>query len=305
MSRVYDLAIVGAGPAGLSAAVYAARAGLDFVLLEQDGWGGGQITAAHRVQNYPGLPDVSGEALAEALRGHAAASGVPVRTAEVEDVEDGPNYKTLRIADGEALLARAVIVASGAAPRPLGLENEAAYVGAGISYCAVCDGAFYADRAVFVVGGGDTAVEDALYLAGLCRRVTVLLRRDRFRAAKTRVDALLRTPNVEVLYRTRLTAVSGADRVRSAVLTRDGESWGCPVDGIFIAVGSQPSAGFLDRLPLRRENGYLAADETCQTNIPGLFAAGDIRTKPLRQAVTAAADGANAVASALRWLEQA
>lgn len=303
MSRLYDLAIVGAGPAGLTAAIYAARAGLDFVLLEQDGCGGGQITAAHRVQNYPGLPAISGEALAGALRGQAEALGAQIRLAEVERIEDGGACKTLRLADEEPLAARAVIAAAGAAPRPLGLAREADYVGAGISYCAVCDGAFYEGREVFVVGGGDTAVEDALYLAGLCRKVTVALRRDRFRAAGTRVDALLRTPNITVLYRTRLTAVSGEGRVRAVTLERDAERWEEPADGVFIAVGSQPNTGFLDGLPLEKRDGYIAADESCRTSVPGLFAAGDLRAKPLRQAVTAAADGANAVASALQWLE--
>ncbi len=296
-----DLAIIGAGPAGLSAAIYAARAGLDFVVLEKDGYGGGQITSAHQVENYPGAGALSGEALADAFRAQAEALGAEIRLGTVLSVRDRGEYKEIQLEDEASLCARAVIVATGAVPKTLGIPGEEL---AGVSYCATCDGAFFKGKDVLVVGGGDTAAEDGIYLAGICRHVTVVLRGDSFRAAKRRVDALTALENVTVLKNTRLAAISGDGRVRAVTLEQPDESGELPVDGVFLAVGTSPASDWLQSLPVEIRDGYVLADERCRTSLPGLFAAGDIRTKPLRQAVTAAADGANAVYSVIAWLKE-
>lgn len=302
---MYDLLILGAGAAGLTAAIYASRAGLRFAVLEQDGWGGGQISSAHQVQNYPGVPEVSGADLGEKLRQQAEALGTEILCAEINRVERRNGLFYLTGTENEQFQAKAVIAATGAFPRKLNLPGEDALTGAGVSYCAVCDGAFYAGKDVLVAGGGNTAVEDALYLSSVCRSVTVLLRRAVFRGAKARVDLLLKQPNVAVRTNTAVTALHGQERLESVTLETEGESRETPADGLFVAVGSVPATDCLRELPLRLENGYVAAGEDCVTTVPGLFAAGDIRVKPLRQAITAAADGANAAASAAAYLMSA
>ncbi|MCD8145298.1 MAG: FAD-dependent oxidoreductase [Oscillospiraceae bacterium] len=294
-----DLAIIGSGPAGLTAAIYAARAGLRFVLLEQDGYGGGQISSAHLVQNYPGVPEVSGFDLGEALRQQALDLGAEVTYGTVSLVEQIPEGFSVHLADEEApVQARVVIAATGASPRPLGVPGETEHIGSGVSYCATCDGSFYRGKNVAVVGGGDTAVEDGIYLSSICSSVTLLLRRDQFRAAQRRVEVLEKLPNVTIRFKVKPTAVED----KSLVLDTENGPETLPVDGVFIAVGSQPATAYLQQLPLTLEGGYVAADETCKTAIPGLYAAGDIRKKQLRQVVTAVADGANAVTSALEYL---
>lgn len=299
---MYDLAIIGAGAAGLSAAIYAARAGLSFIVLEQDGWGGGQISSAHQVQNYPGAPEVSGAELGERFREQAVALGASIVYGEVLSVEDHGACKTVLLADDEPVEAKTVIAATGASPKPLVLPDGAALPASGISYCATCDGAFYADKDVLVIGGGDTAVEDTLYLSAICSSVTLALRRDKFRAAKTRVALLEARENVTVLRNTTLKAVLGDGKVEGVLLSVDGTEQARKADGIFAAIGIEPSVQYLNSLPLPFEGGYVAADETCRTPVPGLFVAGDIRKKRLRQVVTAAADGANAVAGVVDYL---
>ena len=296
-----DLAIIGAGPAGLTAAIYAARAGLDFVVIEQDGYGGGQIASAHEVDNYPGLNRLSGEALAETFREQALALGAEIRLGTVQAVTDRGDYKEIQLEDEAPLCARAVIAATGAVPRKLGVPGE--YL-SGVSYCAVCDGAFFKDKDVLVVGGGDTAVEDGIYLADICRHVTVALRGDAFRAAKSRVDILTARENVTVLRNTQVTAITGEGHVQAVTLNQNGQPAELSVDGVFVAVGSGPVSGWLCDLPVGTSNGYIVADESCQTSLPGLFVAGDLRAKPLRQVITAAADGANAINSAIAWLKE-
>ena len=299
---MYDLIILGAGTAGLTAAISAARAGLSVAVLEEDGRGGGQISSAHQVQNYPGVPEVSGADLGEKLRQQAADLGAEILCAEIARVERRDDAFALTDTDGEQFQAKAVIAATGAFPRKLGLAGEETLTG--VSYCAVCDGAFYAGKDVLVVGGGNTGVEDALYLSSICRSVTIVLRRSVFRAAQTRVDLLRKQPNVNVLTDTAVTALHGQERLEGVTLQTEGESRRVPADGIFVAVGSVPATDCLRELPLRWENGYVAAEEDCVTTVPGLFAAGDIRVKPLRQVVTAAADGANAAASAIAYLRE-
>lgn len=296
-----ELAIVGAGPAGLTAAIYAARAGLDFVVLEQDGTGGGQIASAYRVENYPGSGLLSGEALAEAFRRQAADLGAEIRMGTVRSLLDRGPYKEILLEDEAPLPARAVIAATGSVPRRLGIPGEDL---AGVSFCATCDGSFFKDKEVLVAGGGDTAAEDAIYLSGLCRHVTVLVRSGSFRAAKQRVQVLQSIPSVTILFHARLTAILGTGRVRRAVLDLEGKQQEIPADGVFIAAGTVPAANWLQTVPVAMRGGYVVAGEDCRTSVQGLFAAGDLRTKPLRQVVTAVSDGANAAASAAAWLRE-
>ena len=297
-----ELVIVGGGPAGLAAAIYAARAGLDFTVLERDGFGGGQITSSNEVENYPGAGRMSGFDLGQAFRDQAVELGAEIAYGAVTGIRDLGDCKELLLDGGEPLRARAVIAATGASPRKLGVPGEREFTGAGVSYCATCDGAFFRGKDTLVVGGGDTAVEDALFLSALCRSVTVALRRDVFRAAKRRADLLRSKENVTVLYKTNLTEIRGDGRVQSVVLSSPNGTAERAVDGVFLAVGVEPVSGWLAGLPLELEGGYAAAGEDCRTNIPGLLVAGDLRKKPLRQAVTAAADGANAVTSVLEYL---
>lgn len=298
-----DLVIIGAGPAGLSAAIYAARAGLDFVVLEQDGMGGGQITSSHEVENYPGAGRLDGWSLGDAFRAQAQELGANIRRAIVQTVYDRETYREILIEGGDSIQAHAVIAATGATPKKLGVPGEEQLTGHGVSYCATCDGAFFRGKDVLVVGGGDTAVEDAIHLSALCSSVTVVLRRDVFRAAESRVRLLQTKHNVTILYDTQLAEISGQNQVESVTLKCPEGNVQRPVHGVFIAVGVSPVSQWLTQLPLTFEEGYVAAGEDCRTQVPGLFVAGDLRKKPLRQVVTAAADGANAVYSAVDWLE--
>jgi thioredoxin reductase (NADPH) len=221
----------------------------------------------------------------------------------VEQTADKGNYKELTLDDGDIIEARAVIAATGATPRSLDVPGERQFVGAGVSYCAICDGAFFQDKDVLVVGGGDTAVEDGLYLSGLCRHVTLALRGEHFRAAQRRVDKLSAQENVTILRKTTVSQIQGDDSVNAVTLEHLGQSQTLAVSGVFIAVGTSPVSGWLAELSPATENNYVQADETGKTSIPGLFVAGDLRTKPLRQVVTAVADGANAATSAIAWLK--
>lgn len=300
---MYDLVIIGGGAAGLTAAVYAARAGIDFVVLEQDGWGGGQITSAHSVQNYPGFTQISGVDLGEAIKEQAVSLGAKIELGIVDDIKDYTDYKEIVLHSGDVVKAKTVIAATGANPRKLGVSGEHALLGRGVSYCAVCDGAFFAGKDVFVIGGGDTAVEDAIYLSSICKSVTLVHRRDTFRAAKTRLDMLQSLPNVTIRCKEVLSAVTGGQRVDGVELTSAEGKKHYKADGVFIAVGTVPATSYLKNFPIKFENYYVVAGEDCKTDVDGLFVAGDIRKKPLRQVVTAVADGANAATSAIEYLQ--
>lgn len=301
---MYDLVIIGGGAAGLTAAIYAARAGLDFVVLEQDGWGGGQITSAHMVENYPGVPNINGADLGELIKEQAVSLGTKIELGIVENIKDNGSCKEIILHSGNSIQTKNVIAATGANPRKMNVAGEQALLGRGVSYCAVCDGAFFADKDVFVIGGGDTAVEDAIYLSSICKSVTLVHRRDTFRAPQTRVDALLKLPNVTVRYKEVLTAITGGQRVDGVELKSADSCIHYKADGVFIAVGSVPATDYLKNLPLQFDDNYVVANEDCKTSVDGLFVAGDIRKKQLRQVVTAVADGANAAASAIEYLKE-
>ena len=307
---MHDLIIIGAGPAGLSAAIYSSRAELDYILIEENFVNGGQIIDTYEIDNYPGLPGLSGMDLAQRMADHAEKLGAEVVNAAVEGLDlTGPVKKVLT--DEGTFEAKAVIIASGAAHSHLGVPGEETLAGRGVSYCATCDGAFYRGKTTVVVGGGDVAVEDAIFLARGCEKVYVVHRRDELRAVKTLQTALFALPNVEMVWDSNLksinegTAENGtAGRVAAVTVVNknDGSERVIEADGVFIAVGITPRSGFVGTGIETNAGGYIVAGETCETSIPGVFAAGDVRAKQLRQVVTAVADGANAVTSVQRYL---
>lgn len=301
---MYDLIIIGAGPAGLSAAVYGIRAGLNLMVLEQTPMGGGQVIDTSEVDNYLGMQGISGFELGQKFRQHADALGVTFQGGRVVSIHDEKDKKTVEMADGARYEARALILAGGAEHAKLGVPGEDSLRGQGVSYCATCDGAFFKKRDVAVVGGGDVAVEDAVYLAALCRKVYLIHRRDSLRAAKSLQNKLFSCENVEVLWDSALQSINGSDLVEGITVRRIKEDGTreLPVEGVFIAVGMKPNTEAYRGTVSCDENGYIIAGEDCATNIPGIFAAGDIRTKTLRQIVTAVSDGACAVASAEKYL---
>ncbi len=301
---MFDLIIVGAGVAGLTAAIYAARGGADFIVLEQDGYGGGQISSAHLVENYPGIPSACGADLSEEIRAHAEKLGAKIEFGIVTDIINNGESKKVITEDNIEYISKAVIIATGASPRALGVPGEDKFLGRGVSYCAVCDGAFYEDKDVFVIGGGDTAVEDAIYLSDICKSVTLVHRREEFRAPKTRVDYLKTKENVKFILNANLVSIDGTERVSSVSVNANNNINKYNTDGVFIAVGTKPEISMIKSLNIDTDNGYIKADETCKTNVKGIFAAGDIRTKHLRQVITAAADGANAAISAMNFIKQ-
>ena len=301
---MYEILIVGGGPAGLTAAIYAARAGKHVAVLER-GSTGGQIISAPLVENYPGIPSVSGTELARQMTEQACTFGAEIVYTEAVGLEKTPAGFRVLCTDG-VREAKAVILATGAAHRSLGLAAEDALTGCGVSYCAVCDGAFYEGLDVAVVGGGDTAVQDALLLANTCRSVTLIHRRDAFRASAQLVRRAQAQENIRILRScTVQKLLLSDDSLQGAELFngKTGETERIYVEGLFIAVGQTPqSAPFEDAVAT--ENGYYLAGEDTKTSLPGIFAAGDGRKKQVRQLTTAVSDGAAAALAACRYLEE-
>lgn len=301
---MYDIIIIGSGPAGLSAAIYAQRACLDTIVIEKNGISGGQVLNTWEVDNYPGFPGVTGFELSRQFREHANKLGARVVQDEVVQVELSGNVKKV-VCEEETYEARCVIMASGAHHRTLEVPGEEELRGAGVSYCATCDGAFFRGRTVAVVGGGDAALEDAIFLARMCEKVYIVHRRDKLRGAKRLQERLQALENIEFVWNSETVAIEGNAQVEALRLrqTKTGEERRLDVDGVFIAVGIAPESElYAGQLELD-EQGYIRADESGQTSVSGVFAAGDVRTKALRQILTAASDGANCVASAERYLQ--
>lgn len=293
-----DLVIVGSGPAGLAAAVYAGRARLNAVVLEKTGFGGGAVLNTYEVDNYPGLPGESGFSLAEKLEEHAKRMGAEIVADEVDEIVKEEGFYRV-VCSEQTFETRGVIIATGAKHAKLGVAGEEELAGMGVSYCATCDGAFFAGRDVAVVGGGDVAVEDAIFLARVCRKVYLIHRRDSLRAAKVLQDVLLSCQNVEVIWDTVVERINGSDCVENIALrnVRNEEKTVLPVQGIFVAVGILPNSESFRELVNCDEKGYIVAGEDARTSLPFVYATGDVRTKELRQIVTAVSDGANAVTS--------
>lgn len=294
----YDLLIIGSGPAGMGAAVYAARAGIDTAVLDRSPVSGGQVLTTYEVDNYLGLSGLSGGDLSERFREHADNLGVTFITADVKSIESSTDKKIIHTEKG-IVEAKAVILATGASHSMLGVPGEMKLSGMGVSYCATCDGAFFRKRTVAVVGGGDVAVEDAIFLAGICQKVYLIHRRDALRAADTLQKKLFSQENVEIIWNSEVKEICGEDMVEGIEVydKKSGIQSRITVNGVFIAVGIVPNTDTFKGLVKMDEKGYIVADETCITSEKGIFAAGDIRTKPMRQIITAVADGANAVNS--------
>lgn len=300
---MYDLIIIGAGPAGLSAAVYAARAELDFIVIEGSMMQGGQVLTTYDVDNYLGLPGIGGFDMGMKFAEHAKKLGVTFVTENVISMEIQKNVKSVKT-DKNTYETKTIIIATGAVHKKAGIPGEAEFTGKGVSYCATCDGAFFKNKVTAVVGGGDVAVEDALYLSRMCGKVYLIHRRDEFRAAKSLVKKARETDNIEFILDSVVEKIDGENKVRSInIRSKKGATIKTlEVDGVFFAVGMQPVTAFVDKNIEMNEAGYIIAGEDCATNIPGVYAAGDIRTKQLRQIITAAADGANAVTSVEKYI---
>ena len=303
MSEIYDIAILGAGPAGISAAIYAARAKMNILWLDKQFAQGGQVLNTYEVDNYPGMPGISGMDLGEAMGAHAAKLGIePVRE-NVLSVEDAGTEKIIRTKKHE-YRAKTVILACGASHRRLNIPGEEELSGMGVSYCATCDGAFFKDKTAVVVGGGNMAVEDAIFLSRICKKVYLLHRRDELRADEILQESLSACENVEMIWNSVAVEIQGTECVTGLKIRNvldDTESV-IDTDGVFFAVGILPNTEKFKGLVKLDEAGYIIAGEEGITETPGVFAAGDIRTKMLRQVVTAVADGANAVISAHNYL---
>lgn len=296
---MYDLIIIGSGPAGLSAAVYGKRAGLKLLVVEKAPMSGGQVLNTYEVDNYLGMPGMNGFDMGMQFREHADKLGVEFKEAQASEILDKGSHKLILTDTGE-LEAKTVILAAGAIHAQLGAPGEERLGGRGVSYCATCDGAFFRGRTVAVVGGGDVALEDAIYLARTCEKVYLIHRRDELRGAMVLQQELKGLANVEILYSHVVEEIEGeeaVERVRVRDIKTD-EGKEIAVAGIFIAVGIRPGTELVRELVECDEGGYVLAGEDCATSVPGLFVAGDVRRKPLRQIVTAVADGANAAISA-------
>lgn len=339
MEKQYDLVIIGSGPAWLSAAIYAQRAKLNTLVIEKEMMSGGQVLTTYEVDNYPGLPGVSGFDLGTKFRQHAdqlevvftedeveqiqligaaepqtaeaelqaaelnpGASGQELQAAELTVVNGIAPWKCI-VGRKDTYLAKSVIIATGATHRKLGAPGEEEFAGMGVSYCATCDGAFFKRKVTAVVGGGDVAIEDAIFLARMCRQVYLIHRRDELRGAKSLQEKLFALENVTVVWDSVVEEIRGEMKVNALSVrnVKNGEVSELAVDGVFIAVGITPNSQPYEGL-VEMERGYIRADETGETSVSGIYAVGDVRTKQLRQIVTAVADGANAVTSVERYL---
>lgn len=299
MSEILDLVICGGGAAGLTSAVYAARSGLDFVLIDISSSMGSQITQTSDVDNYTGFEKVNGMELVMKFYEHAKALNAPMVNDEVQEIAKENGIFTVKCAQGE-YKTRTVIYCSGASHRELGIKGEKELLGRGVGYCAVCDGFFYRNKTVVVVGGGNTAVTDALYLSKICKKVILVHRRDSLRAEKILVERLEKAENVEIMFNSEVSEILG-EKSANGVMLKNGEKLDC--DGVFIAVGIVPRSETVKDLAELDKSGYIVADESGKTSLDGLFAAGDVRTKELRQIITACSDGANCVDSVNKFLD--
>lgn len=301
---MYDVAIIGAGPAGLTAAIYCARAGLKTAVLEKL-FTGGQAAVNAEIENYPGLPNVSGAVLAVNMEKQAKDVGAEIISDTITDVDFSGKVKKI-IASKSTIEAYSVIIATGTKRRLLGAENEEKYQGIGVSYCATCDGAFFKGRTIAVAGGGNTALEDANYLSNICEKVYLIHRRDTFKGETFLQKRLSGKNNIEILLNTVVLKIEGVDNVTGLLIKNNltNEERNIAVNGLFVAVGFAPETGIFRNKVELNEAGYIKTDEGMKTNIEGVFAAGDIRDKKIRQIVTAASDGAIAAISASDYINE-
>lgn len=305
-NEVFDVVIVGGGPAGLTAGIYCQRAALRTVLFEK-GLLGGQIAISKDVENYPGVEGITGFDLAEKMLGHARHFGLNVVQQEVAEVVAGPDLHSVKLADGRVLRTVALILAAGGSVRKLGIPGEGEYLGLGVSYCATCDGFFFRGKTVVAVGGGDTAVEEALYLSRLVKKVYLVHRGNTLRASKLLQGRLMSEPSIEIFWDTVITEIKGSDSSVESVSfenTRTRQKGELATDGVFIFIGYSPNNQLIPSGVRMNEQGFVITDEKCATNVPGIFAVGDIRQKFASQIVIAAADGCIAALAAAHYVEE-
>lgn len=299
---IYDIVIIGSGPGGMTAGVYGGRAELKTLILEKN-FHGGQMVSTSEIENYPALPDTNGIELSNKMLEHAKKFGAKIEYKGVDSIEVLDNGLKKLVAGGEEILARAVILSMGSTPRKLGVENEDKFTGRGVGYCAICDGGFYRNKIVAVNGGGDTAVEDAIYLSRIASKVYLVHRRDELRANKTLQTRLFES-GVEVVWNSTIKEIAGENKLDYIVTVdkTDGSERKIELDGLFIAIGGIPTSGLVSELVELNPQGYIVTNEDCETSVPGIYAVGDIRQKSLRQVITAAADGAIAVHAAEKYI---
>ncbi|KGX86212.1 thioredoxin-disulfide reductase [Pontibacillus litoralis] len=302
--RIYDVIIAGAGPAGMTAAVYASRANLDTLMIER-GIPGGQMANTEDVENYPGYDHILGPDLSNKMFEHAKKFGAEYAYGDIKEVIDGKEYKTIK-AGSKEFKARAIIIGTGAQYKALGIPGEQELGGRGVSYCAVCDGAFFKNKELVVIGGGDSAVEEGVYLTRFAEKVTIIHRRDQLRAQQILQERAFDNEKIDFIWNTEAKTINEKDgKVGSITLMNNqtGEEYDKPVDGVFIYIGMNPLSGPFQSLGITNEEGYIETNEKMETKVPGIFAAGDIREKELRQIVTATGDGSIAAQTAQHYVE--
>lgn len=300
---MYDIIVIGAGPAGLTAAIYARRASKNVLVLEAKSYGG-QIINTLDIENYPVEEHISGFDFATKLYNQAKNLGAEIKFEKVVDINNQDNEKEV-ITTKNTYKTKTLIIATGSENRKLGISNEDELVGKGISYCATCDGAFYKKKTVAVVGGGNTALEDALYLSDIVEKVYLIHRRDEFRGSESTVNLLKEKNNVEFIYNSNVTKLNSNERLESIVVTdKEGIESTIKVDGLFVAVGRIPENQNFGKIINLDNSGYIISDEKCNTNVEGIFVAGDNRTKEVRQLVTATSDGAVAATAAIKYINE-
>ena len=297
---MYDIIIIGAGPAGLTAGIYAGRNNKKVLILEGSSFGG-QIINSPNIENYPALMGISGFDYSKNLYDQAISFGVEYINNKVVSINDYSDYKEVNTKNN-TYKTKTIIIATGASNRLLGIDREKELTGKGVSYCATCDGNFYKGKDVAVVGGGNTAVEDALYLSDIVNKVYVILRRDEFRADPILVEELKNKDNVEIIYNSKVVKLNGNDKLESITVEGDSNTRDVVVSGIFVCIGRIPSTDIFEGLIDLDEYGYVVSSEDCHTNVDGIYVCGDVRTKTLRQLVTATSDGAIAASEAIKYL---
>lgn len=304
-NQMYDVIIVGAGPAGMTAAVYASRANLNTMMIER-GIPGGQMTDTEEVENYPGFEHILGADLSNKMFEHAKKFGAEYVYGDIQKVKDHGDYK-LVIAGNKEYKTRSIIITTGAQFKKIGIKGEEEFTGRGVSYCAVCDGAFFKERELIVIGGGDSAVEEGMYLTRFAKKVTIVHRRNELRAQKILQERAFNNNKIEIIWDTVAQSINGTDgKVSSVTLenVKSGEKYDHSIDGVFIYIGMVPLSEPFKKLNITNDDGYIPTNEQMETNIPGIFAAGDIREKELRQIVTATGDGSIAAESAIKYVEE-
>ncbi|MGO4886576.1 thioredoxin-disulfide reductase [Anaerobacillus sp. MEB173] len=303
--KLYDVIIIGAGPAGMTAAVYTSRAKMETLMIEK-ALPGGQMTKTEDIENYPGYESILGPDLSNKMFEHSKKFGAEFVRAEVKEIKDTFPYKTIVLSDGAEIQAKSIILATGAKHRNIGVPGELELSGFGVSYCAVCDGAFFADQELVVVGGGDSAVEEALFLTRFASKVTIIHRRDELRAQKIIQKRAFDNEKIEFIWNHVVEEIKGDGMVSGVVIknTQTGEVSEFPCNGIFIYIGMDPITNYVENLGITNQEGYVVADEEMRTSVKGIFSAGDLNEKKLRQVITATGDGSIAAFSAQTYVEE-